>query len=73
LIGTPNLAFRQFDSVGTPVSPALTRNACSVIAGLQPVGLDFGAVFSGLQRRLQVSVNGTALLPRIAISRAPIS
>lgn len=71
LVGAPNLEFRLFDSIGTPVGPVLTRTSYPVSAGLLSVDLDFGLVFSGQQRLLEITVNGTALTPRIPIAGAP--
>jgi len=60
------------ESGGATVTPDVIANNVEVVNGLFTVTLDFGAsAFTGDARWLEVSVNGTALTPRQAITAAP--
>ncbi|HVF34320.1 MAG TPA: tail fiber domain-containing protein [Candidatus Saccharimonadia bacterium] len=69
--GLPDLEFRLFDSAMAPVGPVLSRPDWPVSGGQLTVDLDFGAVFNGAARFLQISVNGTVLTPVIPLTSAP--
>ena len=73
--GTANLEFALFDQPGGggQIGPTLVRNNWPVSDGLFQAELDFGAVFDGSPRFLQVQVNGTPLIPRQAVRPAPLA
>jgi hypothetical protein len=73
--------FALFNSqqFGTQAGPTITRNAVAVANGIFTVRLDFGPVFTGVDRYLQIRVKPvgagvlTSLVPRQAITAAPYS
>lgn len=72
--GTPNLDFRLFDSAaGGSLLGEVNHLNVPVSDGLFQVDLDFGDVFGGGQRWLEVRVNGLPLEPRQAIRAAPVA
>lgn len=73
--GNFNLEFALFDDsvAGIQVGATITEAAFPVSAGLFNVSLAFPGAFTGTQLWLQVSVNGIALLPRQAVSTAPVA
>lgn len=73
--GDANLEFRLFDqeTVGSQIGPTVTENDWPVIDGLFQVELDFGAVFDGGERWLEVTVDGEILTPRQAVRPAPVA
>lgn len=64
---------------GAQVGPTLTRPSVRVVNGLFTVELDFGNVWNGSDRYLQIAVRPagsgpyTVLSPRVKVSRAPYS
>ncbi len=71
--GTFPMQFQLFDAMagGTQVGPTLTPNV-PVTNGQFTVALDFGAsAFNGEARWLAITVGGTALSPRHAVTAAP--
>ena len=71
LDGLPNLEFRLFDSNSAPVGPILSKPSWPVSNGQLTVDLDFGGIFNGQARYLQITVNGTVLSPLLLISSTP--
>ena len=79
--GNYDLQFRVFDAAanGSQVGVTLTRTSVPVAAGLFSVKLDFGAVFSGADRFLEIRVQNaggggyTTLDPRQKVGSAPYS
>ncbi|MCB1590056.1 MAG: hypothetical protein KDI56_14205 [Xanthomonadales bacterium] len=73
--GNRDLRFQLFDAAdgGNPLGPALTLPAHPVARGLIQAELDFGPVFDGQTRWLQVEVDGTTLQPRQKISATPMA
>jgi hypothetical protein len=73
--GNFDLTFALFDAQtgGTQVGATITETAFPVSAGLFTVSLAFPGAFSGTQLWLQVTVNGTPLTPRQAVSTAPVA
>jgi hypothetical protein len=74
--GTYNMQFRLFDTeavgTGAQVGPTFTPPPVQVTNGGFTVPLDFGAgAFPGAARYLEISVNGTLLMPRQQITSAP--
>jgi hypothetical protein len=71
--GSVSFAFRLFDapSGGTQVGPTLTLGSASVVEGRIAVDLDFGGVFAGQSRWLQIEVNGNVLSPRQPLHGTP--
>ncbi|NUL83360.1 MAG: hypothetical protein HUU60_11665 [Armatimonadetes bacterium] len=71
--GSFDMAFRLYDSAtgGAQIGPTVTRNGVGVSNGLFRASLDFGAVFDGAARWLQIEVSGTTLSPRIKLANAP--
>jgi hypothetical protein len=77
--GPADFEFRLFDAAsgGNPVGSTLTRLAEPVTQGLFTVSLDFGAVFDGNGRWLEVSVKTagdpsfTTLTTRVAVQPTP--
>ena len=60
--GTADFQFRLFSAAsgGTQVGPTLASNALSVTDGQFSVSLDFGSVFDGNQRFLEIAVRSPA-------------
>lgn len=73
--GNRDLRFQLFDSAtgGNPIGPPLSLPAHPVERGLVQAELDFGPVFDGQTRWLQVEVNGTTLQPRQKIAATPMA
>ena len=71
--GTVTLQFQLFDQPvgGVQIGPTLLAPSWPVAQGLFQAELDFGAVFDGHQRWLEISADGTILDPRQRISPAP--
>lgn len=78
--GSYNMVFKLFDAatLGNQVGPTLTFDgaggnppAISVTDGLFAVALDFGAVYDGDQRFLEVTVSGSTLTPRQELTATP--
>ncbi len=73
--GNFDLAFALFDAptAGNPVGAVIQQPDFPVTNGLFSVSLAFPGAFTGTQLYLQVSVEGTPMLPRHAIATAPVS
>ncbi|MEO8672345.1 MAG: hypothetical protein ABI411_13600 [Tahibacter sp.] len=73
--GNFDLTFALFDdpTAGTQVGTTISDPAFPVSSGLFNVSLSFPGAFVGTQLWLQVGVNGTPLLPRQAVSTAPVA
>jgi hypothetical protein len=79
--GNYDFEFRLFDSPsgGTPIGSAIVRNGVAVANGVFAVNLDFGSVFPGGDRFLEIGVRTagagafTTLAPRQKVSSAPYS
>ncbi|WP_257387510.1 hypothetical protein [Tahibacter caeni] len=73
--GNFDLSFALFDAAtdGLQVGSTINQPAYPVVNGLFSVSLSFPGAFTGAQRYLQVSVNGTPMLPRQAVTTAPVS
>lgn len=73
--GNFDLAFALYDqaSGGNQVGVTITQNDFPVVDGIFNVSLGFPGAFTGTQLYLQVSVEGTPLLPRQAVATAPVS
>jgi hypothetical protein len=73
--GNFNLSFALYDDgvAGSQVGLTINEPAFPVSDGLFTVSLAFPGAFDGTQLWLQVSVNGTPLLPRQAVSATPVS
>ncbi len=78
--GTADFQFRLFTAAagGAQVGPILAANALAVADGRFTVGLDFGSVFDGNQRFLEIAVRSpagsgafTTLTTRQALKAAP--
>ena len=71
--GTVNMAIGLWDAAtdGNPIGPIADPAPVQVTNGLFVVTLDYGNVFNGDARWLEVSVNGTTLSPRQPISGVP--
>ena len=77
--GNYDLQFRLFDAAanGSQVGVTLTRTSVPVAAGLFSVRLDFGAVFNGADRFLEIRVQNagggvyTTLDPRQKVGSSP--
>jgi hypothetical protein len=77
--GNYDFEFRLFDSLaaGAQVGPLLTRTSVAVVNGTFAVKLDFGSVFPGADRFLEIGVRTTGagiyslLSPRQKINSAP--
>jgi hypothetical protein len=78
--GTADFQFRLFSAAagGAQVGPILAANALAVADGRFTVGLDFGSVFDGNQRFLEIAVRSpagsgafTTLTTRQALKAAP--
>jgi hypothetical protein len=70
--GTTSLTFRLYDAPtgGNQLGSAITQNV-NVQNGLFTVVLDFGAVWTGGDRYLEIQVGSTTLAPRVKITPAP--
>ncbi|MCL6534299.1 MAG: hypothetical protein K6U12_13615, partial [Armatimonadetes bacterium] len=70
--GTLSISFKLFTALtgGSQVGSTLTQNV-NVQNGLFTVQLDFGTVWDGSDRYLEISVGGTTLSPRVKITPAP--
>ncbi len=70
--GTTSLTFRLYDALtgGNQLGSAITQNV-NVQNGLFTVVLDFGAVWTGGDRYLEMQVGSTTLAPRVKITPAP--
>lgn len=73
--GSFDLQFQLFDDAdgGLQVGPTLLEPDFPVSDGLFTVALAFPGAFTGNQMWLQVTVEGQALLPRQAVSTAPVA
>lgn len=73
--GDADLTFRLYDQAteGTEVATAISEVDWPVVDGLFQVTLDFGPVFDGTARFLEVEVEGFALSPRQAVRAAPVA
>lgn len=73
--GDADLTFRLYDQAndGTEVAAAISEVGWPVVDGLFQVSLDFGPVFDGAARFLEVEVDGQVLSPRQAVSAAPVA
>lgn len=81
--GVYDLQFRLFTAAGVQVGPTVCSEDVGVTAGAFSVPLDFGAVFDGTQRLLEISVRPgagvtcsnaagfTTLSPRQSVSAGP--
>lgn len=74
LDGNANFVFTLWDAQtgGNSIGTAIVENAYPVIAGLFTINLSFPGAFTGEQRWLQVSVDGT-VLPRQTVATAPVA
>jgi hypothetical protein len=70
--GTTSLTFRLFDALtsGNQLGSAITQDV-NVQNGLFTVVLDFGTVWTGGDRYLEIQVGSTTLSPRVKITPAP--
>lgn len=73
--GNFDLTFALFDDPagGNQIGSTISALQFPVAQGLFTIDLDFPGAFTGNQRWLQVSVNGTPVLPRQAVNSAPIA
>lgn len=73
--GNFDLAFALYDqpSGGSQVGAAVNEADFPVVDGIFDVSLSFPGAFTGTQLYLQVSVEGTPLLPRQAVATAPVA
>src|SRR2546423_2438624 len=76
--GSYDLEFKLFDGAGTQVGPTVTREDVPVTDGVFTVQLDFGSVFDGSTRSLEIGVRPgasvdafTTLAPRQPITATP--
>ncbi|MEQ1605881.1 MAG: tail fiber domain-containing protein [Pyrinomonadaceae bacterium] len=75
--GNYDLEFRLYDGGGTQLGSAQTRSGVAVAAGIFSVKLDFGSVFPGADRFLEIAVRTagggafTTLNPRQKIDSSP--
>ncbi|MCX7686631.1 MAG: tail fiber domain-containing protein [Fimbriimonadales bacterium] len=70
--GTRSMTFKLFTALtnGSQVGGAITQNV-NVQNGLFTVELNFGNVWDGSNRYLEISVDGNTLSPRVKINPAP--
>jgi len=70
--GTTSLTFRLYDAPtgGTQIGSAITQTV-NVQNGLFTVELNFGTVWTGGNRYLEIQVGSTTLSPRVKITPAP--
>ncbi|MCR6700786.1 MAG: hypothetical protein NVV68_06415 [Dokdonella sp.] len=73
--GAFDLTFALFDAPdgGNQVGATITEADFPVSDGLFSVSLSFPGAFTGTQLYLQVTVEGTPMLPRQAVATAPVS
>lgn len=73
--GLFDLTFALFDAPegGNPVGATITEADFPVSDGLFSVSLSFPGAFTGMQLYLQVTVEGTPMLPRQAVATAPVA
>lgn len=73
--GNFDLAFALYDqpSGGSQVGVTVNEADFPVVDGIFDVSLSFPGAFTGIQLYLQVSVEGTPLLPRQAVATAPVA
>lgn len=73
--GNFDLAFALYDqpSGGSQVGVTVNEADFPVVDGIFNVSLSFPGAFTGIQLYLQVSVEGTPLLPRQAVATAPVA
>lgn len=73
--GSFDLAFALYDAPagGNQVGATVTETDFPVVDGIFDVSLSFPGAFTGTQLYLQVSVEGTPLLPRQAVATAPVA
>lgn len=73
--GNFDLTFALFDqaSGGNQVGVTVTETDFPVADGIFNVSLSFPGAFTGTQLYLQVTVEGTPMLPRQAVSTAPVA
>lgn len=73
--GSFDLAFALYDQAtgGNQVGATVTETNFPVVDGIFNVSLSFPGAFTGTQLYLQVSVEGTPLLPRQAVATAPVA
>ncbi|MBL8300912.1 MAG: hypothetical protein JNN30_21430 [Rhodanobacteraceae bacterium] len=73
--GSFDFAFALYDqaSGGNQVGATVTETDFPVVDGIFNVSLSFPGAFTGTQLYLQVSVEGTPLLPRQAVATAPVA
>lgn len=73
--GNFDLTFALFDQAtgGSQVGSTITQNDFPVVDGIFSLSLGFPGAFTGTQLYLQVTVEGTPLLPRQAVSTTPVS
>jgi hypothetical protein len=73
--GNFDLAFALYDqpSGGSQVGATITETDFPVVDGIFSLSLGFPGAFTGTQLYLQVSVEGTPLLPRQAVATTPVS
>jgi len=73
--GSFDLSFALFDALigGNQVGATISEPAFPVTDGLFSLSLGFPGAFTGTQLYLQVSVQGSPMLPRQAIATAPVA
>lgn len=73
--GAFDLSFALFDAPegGNAVGATITETDFPVTDGLFSVSLSFPGAFTGTQLYLQVTVEGTPMLPRQAVATAPVA
>ncbi len=70
--GTLNMTFKLYDALtgGNQIGSPITQNV-AVQNGLFTVNLDFGNVWDGADRYLEIAVGSTVLSPRVKINPTP--
>ncbi len=70
--GTRSMTFTLYDALtgGNQIGSPITRDV-SVENGLFTVALDFGSVWNGADRYLEIAVGSTVLSPRVKINPTP--
>jgi hypothetical protein len=73
--GVVDLQFQLWDSqtAGNPVGAPVSHDDVPVQEGIFTVELDFGNAFGPEQKWIQVIADGTPLLPRQAVTAAPVA
>ncbi|HSX60146.1 MAG TPA: hypothetical protein VLF18_08110 [Tahibacter sp.] len=73
--GNFDLGFALFDApaAGNPVGTPISLPAYPVVDGIFSTSLAFPGAFTGTQLYLEVSVNGTPMLPRQPVATAPVA